>query len=165
MASLRPIVPCLWFDSQAEEAAQFYVEVFPHSRITNVVHYTDVGTEIHGQPEGKVMVVTFELDGQPFTALNGGPLFRFTEAVSFQVHCRSQGEVDFYWERLGEGGDPNAKQCGWLKDKFGLSWQVVPVALLEMLDDPDPARVKRVTAVMLQQKKMDIAELEQAYRG
>jgi predicted 3-demethylubiquinone-9 3-methyltransferase (glyoxalase superfamily) len=165
MTSIRPITPCVWFDSQAEEAAQYYVEVFPHSRITNVMRYTDVGSEIHGQPEGKVMAVEFELDGQPFTALNGGPLFKLTEAVSFQVYCRTQDEVDFYWERLGEGGAPEAKQCGWLKDRFGLSWQVVPAVLLEMLNDPDPAKGKRVMAVMLQQEKMDIAALEQAYRG
>ena len=163
MPSLRPIVPCLWFDSQAEEAAQFYTGVFPHSRITNVVHYTEAGHEIHGQPAGKVMTVTFELDGQPFTALNGGPVFQFSEAVSFQVHCRSQGEVDFYWERLGAGGDPEAQQCGWLKDKFGLSWQVIPVSLLEMLDDPDPAKAKRVTQAMLQMKKLDVAALERAF--
>jgi predicted 3-demethylubiquinone-9 3-methyltransferase (glyoxalase superfamily) len=165
MPSLRPIVPCLWFDSQAEEAAQFYTEVFPHSRITNVVRYTEAGHEIHGQPAGRVMTVAFELDGQPFTALNGGPVFRFNEAVSFQVHCRTQGEVDFYWERLGAGGDPKAQQCGWLKDRFGLSWQVVPIALFEMLDDPDQARAKRVTEAMLQMKKLDVAGLERAYHG
>ena len=165
MTSLRPIVPCLWFDSQAEEAAQFYTGVFPHSRITNVVRYTEAGLEIHGQPAGKVMTVSFELDGQPFTALNGGPVFRFNEAVSFQVLCETQEELDHYWEKLSEGGDPAAQQCGWLKDRFGVSWQVTPRILLDMLADPDPERSRRSMEVMLKMKKLDIAALERVHQG
>ena len=122
----QKIVPCLWFDSQAEEAAKYYTGIFKNSKITNVSHYTEAGREIHGRKAGSVMTVAFELDGQPFTALNGGPDFKFNEAISFQVICETQKEIDHYWDKLSQGGDPKAQQCGWLKDKFGLSWQVVP---------------------------------------
>ena len=158
------IVPCLWFDSEAEEAARFYVSVFPNSRITQVTHYTEAGFEVHGQPAGKVMVAAFELDGHPFTALNGGPVFTLSEAVSFQVMCRDQQEVDYYWSRLSEGGDPAAQVCGWVKDRFGLSWQVVPEVLPAMLSDPDQSKSQPVMLAMLGMKKLDIAGLEQAYR-
>lgn len=165
MTGIRPLTPCLWFDDQAEEAARFYTGIFPNSRIVHVTHFLDVGQEIHGRPAGSVMTVSFELNGQPFTALNGGPIFTFNEAVSFQVLCETQDEVDYYWEQLSAGGDEQAQQCGWLKDRFGLSWQVIPVQLLAWLDDPDPARAARVTEVTLQMKKLDLAPLRAAYEG
>lgn len=156
------ITPCLWFADEAEEAATLYTSVFPNSRITSVSRYGEEGREIHRRPPGSVMTVGFELDGQPFTALNGGPAFRFNEAISFQVACADQVEVDHYWARLGEGGDPAAQQCGWLKDRFGVSWQVIPTRLYELLDDPDPERARRAMAAMLAMRKLDIAELERA---
>ena len=159
------LTPCLWFDSQAEEAANFYVGVFPNSRITATTRYPSAGQEVHGQRAGSVMVVAFELDGHSFTALNGGPIFVFNEAVSFQVNCKSQEEIDYYWEKLGADGDPKAQQCGWLKDKYGLSWQVVPRALPDLLDDPDRERAGRTMTAMMQMKKLDIAELQRAYSG
>jgi len=165
MAGTQRITPCLWFDDQAEEAANFYTGIFKNSRIVNVARYSEAGYEVHGRPAGSVMAVAFELDGQAFSALNGGPVFTFNEAISLQVHCESQEEVDYYWERLSEGGDPKAQQCGWLKDKYGLSWQVVPKVLFEMLDDPDPAKSQRAMQAMLQMKKFDIAELQRAYAG
>jgi predicted 3-demethylubiquinone-9 3-methyltransferase (glyoxalase superfamily) len=165
MSLLQKITPCLWFDHQAEEAARFYTAIFPNSKIGTITRYTEAGHEIHGQKAGAVMAVAFELDGQPFSALNGGPIFKFTEAISFQVMCRTQDEVDNYWRRLSEGGDPQAQQCGWLKDKFGVSWQVVPAVLLEMVSDPDTAKSQRATAAMLQMKKFDIAALQRAYAG
>jgi predicted 3-demethylubiquinone-9 3-methyltransferase (glyoxalase superfamily) len=165
MSLAQAITPCLWFDDQAEEAARHYIGVFPNSRITKVLHYNGAGEEIHGQPAGKVMTVSFELDGQPFTALNGGPVFRFNEAVSFQVLCETQEELDHYWEKLSEGGDPAAQQCGWLKDRFGVSWQVTPRILLDMLADPDPERSRRSMEVMLKMKKFDIAALERVHQG
>ncbi|HXV26102.1 MAG TPA: VOC family protein [Alphaproteobacteria bacterium] len=161
----RKIVPCLWFDSEAEEAAKFYVSLFPTSKIVDLVRYTKEGVEIHRRPEGSVMVVMFRIEGQEFVALNGGPLFKFNEAISFQVQCETQDEVDHYWEGMGKGGDPAAQQCGWLKDRFGVSWQIVPKILLEMLRDPDRRAVERVTKAFLQMKKFDIATLERAYAG
>ena len=140
MSVKAKITPCLWFDTQAEEAAQFYTAIFKNSKITHVQRYGEAGKEVHGRPPGSVMVAVFELDGQPFTALNGGPIFKFNEAISFQIDCQSQEEIDYYWDRLTAGGDPKAPQCGWLKDRFGVSWQVVPRALLEMLSDPDQAK-------------------------
>src|SRR6266498_3272732 len=131
------IAPCLWFDNQAEEAAAFYVSIFKNSRIASIARYSEAGQAAHGRPAGSVMTVAFELDGQPFTALNGGPHFKFNEAVSFQIMCQTQEEIDHYWNKLSEGGDKNAQQCGWLKDKYGLSWQVVPTVLAEMMSDPD----------------------------
>jgi predicted 3-demethylubiquinone-9 3-methyltransferase (glyoxalase superfamily) len=165
MATLHKITPCLWFDDQAEAAAAFYCDIFPNSRITAVSHYGEVGQEIHGRPPGSVMTVAFELDGQPFTALNGGPTFTFNEAISFQINCESQQEVDFYWEKLSQGGPVEAQICGWLKDKFGVSWQVVPTVLIEMLLDKDKAKSGRTMAALLQMKKLDIAELKRAYSG
>jgi predicted 3-demethylubiquinone-9 3-methyltransferase (glyoxalase superfamily) len=156
---MKSITPFLWFDTQAEDASNFYVSIFPNSRIVRVARYGEAGPG----PKGSVMTVEFELDGQVFTALNGGPIFRFTEAVSFSVSCETQAEVDEYWSRLSEGGEPS--QCGWLKDKYGLSWQVNPVVLGEMLNDPDPAKSKRVMEAMLQMTKIDIAALVKAYGG
>lgn len=163
--SANRIVPCLWFDSEAEAAAAFYTSIFPDSEILSVTRYTKEGFEVHGRPEGSAMTVEFRIAGQDFVALNGGPVFRFTEAVSFQVTCESQAEIDRYWERLGEGGDPAAQQCGWLKDRFGLSWQIVPAELPEMLRDADTRKVERVTAAFLGMKKFDIAALKRAYAG
>ena len=157
----QKITPFLWFNTQAEEAARFYVSVFPNARITAITHYSDAGP----LPTGTVMTVAFELDHQTFTALNGGPHFKFSEAISFQVYCKDQAEVDYYWDKLSEGGDPAAQQCGWLKDKFGLSWQVVPTAWFAMLEGADPAGVERATAAMFQMKKLDIAALQKAYDG
>src|ERR1700712_5348214 len=143
MPRLQRIPPCLWFDSQAEEAANFYVGTFPNSKIVHIERYGEAGTEIHGRAPGSVMTVAFELDGQSFTALNGGPLFKFNEAISLQIDCESQDEVDFYWTKLSERGDPAAQQCGWLKDKYGLSWQIVPRALIEMISHPDKQKSQR----------------------
>ncbi len=165
MLKLQKIAPCLWFDNQAEEAAKFYTGIFENSKITNISRYGEAGHEIHGRAAGSVMVVAFELDGHAFTALNGGPLFKFNEAISFQISCESQEEVDHYWQKLSEGGDEAAQQCGWLKDKYGVSWQVVPIALIEMMNDPNSAKSQRVTAAMLQMKKLDIAGLRRAYVG
>jgi predicted 3-demethylubiquinone-9 3-methyltransferase (glyoxalase superfamily) len=151
------IAPCLWFDDQAEEAATFYTSVFPNSRITEVQHYPDAGP---GVAAGTVSTVSFSLDGQDYVALNGGPAFTFSEAVSLQVYCGSQEEVDDYWAKLSDGGEESA--CGWLKDRYGLSWQIVPSALLELTADPDRERAARVFAAMLRMKKIDIAELYQA---
>lgn len=159
------IRPHLWFDDRAEEAARFYTSIFPNSRIGDADRYGDAGADVSGQPEGSVMTVEFELDGQPFLALNGGPHFTFDEAISFVVDCRDQREVDHYWDRLGEGGDPKAQQCGWLKDRFGVSWQIVPTALHELLSDPDPVAAERVMRAMLQMKKLDVAALEAAKHG
>jgi predicted 3-demethylubiquinone-9 3-methyltransferase (glyoxalase superfamily) len=159
------IAPCLWFDSQAEEAARFYTGVFRHSKIVSTSHYGEAGQEVHGQKPGTVMTVAFEIEGQSFTALNGGPVFKFNEAVSFQVMCDDQDEVDDYWDKLSAGGDPQAQQCGWLKDRFGVSWQVVPRVLPDMLMDPDPGRSQRTMSAMLKMKKLDIAELMRAYQN
>jgi predicted 3-demethylubiquinone-9 3-methyltransferase (glyoxalase superfamily) len=158
----QKIAPCLWFDSQAEEAAKFYVSVFKNSKIGRVSRYPAVGQEIHGRKAGSVMTVEFELDGQRFTALNGGPDFRFTEAVSFQINCDTQEEVDLYWNKLSQGGDPKAQQCGWLKDRFGLSWQVIPKVLTDMLQEHESPRAQKAMEAMLKMKKIDIRELERA---
>jgi predicted 3-demethylubiquinone-9 3-methyltransferase (glyoxalase superfamily) len=155
------ITPCLWFDRQAEEAAQFYTGIFKNSKILEVTRYGEAGYDIHGMPAGTVMTVEFELDGQSFTALNGGPAFNFNEAISFQISCKDQQEVDYYWEKLSEGGDESAQQCGWLKDKYGVSWQVVPIALYELLSDPNISRREEVMKAFLQMKKIDIEELRQ----
>jgi predicted 3-demethylubiquinone-9 3-methyltransferase (glyoxalase superfamily) len=155
----------LWFDDQAEDAAKFYTAIFKNSKITTISHYGEAGKEVHGRPPGSVMTVAFELDGQSFTALNGGPIFKFNEAISFQIDCKSQEEVDYFWESLSADGDPEAQQCGWLKDKFGVSWQVVPTVLIELLNDPDYAKSQRVMTAMLQMKKIDIEGLKRAYQG
>lgn len=160
---MQKITSCLWFDNQAEEAARFYTAIFRNSKIGNISRYGEAGHEVHGRPAGSVMTVTFELDGQAFTALNGGPVFKFNEAVSFMVNCESQGEVDFYWEKLSEGGDKQAQQCGWLKDKFGMSWQIVPTELGKLMSDPDSAKSGRVMQALLPMKKIDIAGLKRAY--
>ena len=157
------ISPCLWFDHQAEEAAQFYTGIFKDSKITAISRYPEVGQEIHGKPPGSVLTVAFELNGQSFTALNGGPVFKFNEAVSFQIECETQEEVDYYWERLSEGGQEDA--CGWVKDRYGLSWQVIPTAFVDMISGPDPEKAKRVTEAMFTMKKLDIAVLQKAYAG
>ena len=150
------ITPCLWFDTEGEEAATFYVSLFKNSRITEVSRYGEAGP----RPAGSVMVVSFELDGQPFTALNGGPEFTFSEAISFQIDCQSQEEVDYYWDGLTAGGEEGP--CGWLKDRYGVSWQVVPSALIALLQDPDPGRSQRAMAAMMTMKKIDIAALHAA---
>ena len=165
MQLTQRIAPCLWFDSQAEEAANFYVSVFKNSKITSVAKYTKAGQETHKHRPGSVMTVEFELDGQPFTALNGGPDFKFNEAVSFQVPCRNQEEIDHYWDKLSKGGDPKAQMCGWLKDKYGLSWQVVPTILRELLKDDQSPTAARAMDALLQMKKIDIRELERAVAG
>jgi predicted 3-demethylubiquinone-9 3-methyltransferase (glyoxalase superfamily) len=153
---MSTITPCLWFDTEGEDAAKLYTSVFPNSKITDVSHYGSAGP----RPEGMVMTVGFELDGQKFVALNGGPDFTFNEAISFQVSCKDQEEVDAYWSKLTEGGEEGP--CGWLKDKFGVSWQIVPKVLPELLSNPDPETSQRVMEAMLQMKKIDIDELERA---
>jgi len=160
---MQRITPCLWFDNQAEEAARFYTSIFKNSRIGRIARYGKAGFEIHGRAEGTVMTVEFEINGQTFTALNGGPFFKFNEAISLQVYCETQEEVDHYWEKLSEGGDEKAQQCGWLKDKYGVSWQIVPTALVRMLAGKDSRTSDSVMTVVLQMKKPDIARLEQAY--
>jgi predicted 3-demethylubiquinone-9 3-methyltransferase (glyoxalase superfamily) len=164
MPRIHKITPCLWFDDQAEEAATFYTGVFRNSKIVSMSRYGEAGYEVHGRPAGTVLTVAFELEGQAFTALNGGPVFKFN-AISFQVNCETQDEVDYYWEKLGAGGDETAQQCGWLKDKYGVSWQVVPSVLVEMLQDHDSAKSQRAMSALLQMKKLDIEELRRAFAG
>lgn len=159
---MQKITPCLWFDDKAEEAVHFYVSIFKNSKVGNVTHYGEEGAKVSGRPKGSVMTVTFQLDGQEFMALNGGPHFTFTEAVSFIINCTSQEEVDELWEKLSEGGEKG--QCGWLKDKYGLSWQIVPSVLSEMMQDSDPEKTNRVMGALLQMKKLDIKRLQEAYR-
>ena len=163
-ATVQQISPCLWFDTQAEDAARFYVSVFRKGKITAITHYPAVGQEVHQKPAGSVMTVEFVLNGLPFTALNGGPIFRFNEAVSLQVMCRTQAEIDYYWEKLSEGGPADAQACGWLKDKYGLSWQVVPSGMVAMLKDPRSPATERAFAAMMQMKKLDIAKLKAAFK-
>jgi len=159
MAIKQRITPFLWFDGQAEEAANFYVSIFSNSKIISASRYGDAGPG----PKGSVMTIAFELDGLSFTALNGGPMFKFTEAISLVVHCQTQAEVNHYWDKLSAGGQQ--VQCGWLKDKFGVSWQIVPNALIELVQDKDPAKSQRVMAAMMQMKKIDIAGLKAAHAG
>jgi predicted 3-demethylubiquinone-9 3-methyltransferase (glyoxalase superfamily) len=159
----QKITPCLWYDSEAEDAAKFYVSVFKNSKIMSTSYYGEEGYEIHGRKAGTVMTVEFELDGVRFVAMNGGPLFKFDEAVSFQIYCDDQKEVDYYWSKLTEGG--RESECGWLKDKFGLSWQVVPRVLLAMLMDKDSRKSQAVMKAFMQMKKYDIAALKRAYEG
>ena len=165
MPRIQKIAPCLWFDNQAEQAAAFYTTIFPNSRIVAVSRYGEAGREIHGRPAGSVMVAAFELDGQSFTALNGGPVFTFNPAISLQVSCETQDELDHYWDKLSAGGDAKAQRCGWLKDRYGVSWQVGPSVLQVMMTDPDPTKSGRVMTAMLQMKKLDIAALKRAYAG
>jgi predicted 3-demethylubiquinone-9 3-methyltransferase (glyoxalase superfamily) len=160
---MRNLTTCLWFDNQAEEAANFYVSIFKNSKMGRTLYYGEAGKDIHGKPAGSVLTVTFEVNGQEFEALNGGPEFKFSEAVSFIVNCESQEEVDEMWDKLLEGGKP--QQCGWLKDKYGVSWQIVPTILGDMLQGPDTGRRERVMDAMLQMVKLDIPTLQQAYDG
>lgn len=162
---MQKIIPCLWFDDKAEEAAKFYASVFKGSKVGDVTRYGKEGYEIHGREAGTVMTVEFEIEGQEFLGLNGGPIFKFNEAISFQVHCETQGEVDYYWQKLSEGGDEKAQQCGWLKDKFGVSWQIVPTILPKMLKDKDTEKSQRVMKAMLQMHKLDIQTLIKAYEA
>jgi predicted 3-demethylubiquinone-9 3-methyltransferase (glyoxalase superfamily) len=162
---MQKIIPCLWFDDKAEEAAKFYASIFKNSKIGDVTYYGKEGYEIHGGKEGSVLTMEFEIEGQKFVGLNGGPVFKFNEAISFQIHCETQEEVDYYWNKLSEGGDEKAQQCGWLKDKYGVSWQVVPIALIQMLKDKGTEKSERVMKVMLQMHKLDIKTLKQAYEG
>ena len=159
------ISPCLWFDDKAEEAANFYVSIFKNSRIGDVTYYGKEGHEIHGRNEGSVMTVDFEIEGQKFLALNGGPIFKFNEAISFQVYCEEQEEIDYYWDKLSEGGDEKAQQCGWLKDKYGVSWQIIPTVLPKMLQDKDAKKSQDVMKALLQMHKLDIRTLLNAYEG
>jgi len=161
---MEKISPCLWFDDNAEDAVKFYVSIFKNSKVGNVTRYGKEGYEIHKKKEGSVMTIDFEIEGQKFLALNGGPIFKFNEAISFQIYCDTQEEIDFYWGELTEGGDKNAQVCGWLKDKFGVSWQVVPVALIKMLQDNDSKKTERVMKAMLQMHKLDIGALTKAYQ-
>lgn len=157
---MQKITPFLWFDNQAEEAVNFYVSIFRNSKITNVARYGDDAATVSGRPKGSVMTVAFELDGQPFVALNGGPVFTFSPAISFVVDCATQEEVDRLWDQLSAGGEP--QQCGWLRDKYGVTWQIVPTVLGKLLSDPDAARAQRVMQAMLQMNKLDIGALKQA---
>jgi predicted 3-demethylubiquinone-9 3-methyltransferase (glyoxalase superfamily) len=160
---MQKITPFLWFDDQAEEAANFYVSIFKNSKIGDITRYNEASAKAAGRPKGTVMTIAFQLDGQEFAAINGGPHFKFTEAVSFVVNCETQQEVDTFWEKPSEGGEES--QCGWLKDKYGLSWQVVPTVLSRMLKDKDHEKSQRVMKAMLQMKKIEIAPLQQAYEG
>jgi predicted 3-demethylubiquinone-9 3-methyltransferase (glyoxalase superfamily) len=155
---MQKITPHLWFNKEAKEAAEFYCSVFPGSKVTNV-------TTFHDTPSGTVDIVSFELSGQPFMAISAGPLFKFNEAISFMVYCDTQEEIDHYWDRLAAGGDPKAQQCGWLKDKFGLSWQIVPTEMNEMMSTGTPEQIARVTQAFLKMKKFDLAQLRKEYKG
>lgn len=157
------ISPCLWFDSQAAEAAKLYTSIFPDSKVIQTTHFSEVGHEIHGRPKGSVMFVLFQIAGQTFGALNGGPLFKFNEAVSFQVNCETQEEIDYYWSKLSAGGEEG--HCGWLKDQFGVSWQVVPTEMNAMYTDAEPEKSGRMMAAMLRMTKLDLAELRRARAG
>lgn len=161
----QKLTPNLWFDNNAEEAVNLYVSVFKNSGIGRIVRYGSEGQEIHKMPEGTIMTIEFKIEGQEFVALNGGPVFQFSESVSFIINCETQVEVDYYWEKLSEGGDVRAQVCGWLKDKFGLSWQVVPTILTELMLDEDQAKANRVMAAMLKMKKLDIETLKRASVG
>jgi predicted 3-demethylubiquinone-9 3-methyltransferase (glyoxalase superfamily) len=165
MAHTQRITSNLWFDNQAEEAAKFYTSICKNSSIGRISRYTEAGKDIHKMPIGSVMTIEFVLDGQTFTGLNGGPVFKFNESICFIVNCETQEEVDYYWEKLNIGGDPNAQQCGWLKDKFGISWQIVPIKFINMLTDPDAEKATRVMNAMFPMKKLDLPALEKAYIG
>ena len=160
---MQKITPFLWFDDNAEEAVKFYTSIFKNSKIRKMARYGEEGEKIAGRPKGSVMTVEFQLEGQQFIALNGGPIFKFTEAISFVVNCETQEEVDYYWEKLSQGG--KEVQCGWLKDKYGLSWQIVPTVLSELLSDKDAAKAQRVMQAMLKMVKLDVKKLKQAAKG
>lgn len=159
------LAPCLWFADEAEEATTLYTGIFPNSRIVRTTRYGPEGNDLHGRPVGSVMTIDFELDGHPLTALNGGPLFSFTEAISLQVICETQDEVDHYWEHLGRDGDPLARQCGWLKDRFGVSWQVIPREAIDLIGAPESESSRRAMRAMLRMEKLDLAELRRAFAG
>lgn len=165
MTITQRITPHLWFSHNAEEAVAFYVSIFKNSKIGNISRYGEAGHDIHGMEAGTVMSIDFELDGMQFAALNGGPAFQFNEALSLIVNCETQEEVDHYWDKLSEGGDPEAQQCGWLKDKYGLSWQITPLAAVDMMNDPDKERSERVMECILGMKKLDLALITEAYQG
>jgi len=165
MANFQRLTTNLWFDNQAEQAANFYTGIFKNSKIGKSARYGEEGKEIHRQEPGSVMTIAFELDGHKFLALNGGPIFKFTEAISFIINCKDQEEIDYYWTKLTEGGDPKSQQCGWLKDKFGVSWQVVPIALEEMVSNPDRVKVNRMMGALMQMKKLDLNALGKAFNG
>lgn len=160
---MSKITPNLWFDDQAEEAALFYTSIIKDASIQRITRYGKAGFEFHGKPEGSVMTVEFQVEGQNFVALNGGPHFTFNEAVSLEIRCDTQEEVDYYWEKLSEGGDPGAQQCGWLKDKYGLSWQIVPAELVELLHDPDGGKVEKMLTAMYSMQKLDLEFLKRAF--
>jgi predicted 3-demethylubiquinone-9 3-methyltransferase (glyoxalase superfamily) len=165
MAAIQKITPFLWFDSQAEEAAKYYVSIFKNSKIGNISHYGEAGKEVHKHPPGSVLVVDFTLEGQRFMALNGGPNFKFNEAISLYIGCKDQGEIDYYWNKLTRGGDPAAQQCGWLKDKYGVSWQVALEAMEQLVGDPSDPGSQRAMEAMMEMKKIDVAKLEEARAG
>ena len=160
---IQKVTPFLWFESKAEEAVKFYTSIFKNSKILGITHYDEAGSKASGRPKGSVMAVAFQIEGQNFTALNGGPVFKFSPAVSFVVNCKNQEEIDHFWSRLSKGGKPN--QCGWLEDKYGVTWQIVPTVLVKMLQDKDKKRVSRVTEAFLKMKKFDIATLKRTYKG
>jgi len=164
-AAAQPLATCLWFDGQAEEAANYYVSIFPKGRITQVTRTPGVGQDVHGRAEGSVLCVEFQLGGHSFLALNGGPQFKFNQAISLMVPCRTQEEIDYYWERLREGGDPRAEACGWLKDRYGLSWQVYWKDMMRLWKDPKAAGTRRAFAAMMDMTKIDISALRKAARG
>jgi len=159
---IQRITPFLWFDHQAQEAVKFYTAIFKHSKILGLSRYGAAAAAASGRPQGSVMTVSFLLEGQPFVALNGGPYFKFTGAISFVVNCKTQRELDYYWAHLSRGGDRRAQQCGWLKDKYGVSWQIVPAKLSQLLNNPDPGKAERAMQALIQMKKLDIKKLEGA---
>ncbi|MBS1600260.1 MAG: VOC family protein [Bacteroidetes bacterium] len=163
MATTQKIIPHLWFDTQAEQAVNFYTSIFKKSKIIRTSRYGKEGQEIHKMPEGTVMSIEFELAGQRYTAINGGPLFTFNESVSFMVSCKDQKEIDYYWEKLTAGGDKNSQQCGWLKDKYGLSWQIIPAILSKLVADKDPRKSQRVMKEIMKMKKIDLKKLKNAF--
>ena len=163
MASIQKIIPNLWFDRRAEEAVQFYISVFKNSKIGRISRYGPEGYEIHGIPEGTVMTIEFQIEGQQFVALNGGPHFKFSDAISFIIRCDNQQEIDYYWETLSEGGDETAQICGWLKDQYGVSWQIIPASLTDLLQDQNSVKSQRVMRALLQMKKLEIEKLEAAF--
>jgi len=165
MATVQKITPMFWFDNQAEEAARYYTSIFPNSSIGRISRYGKEGFEVHHMPEGTVLTVEFQLDGQTFSALNGGPQFKFNESISFVVNCEDQKELDYYWDKLTAGGDKNSQVCGWLKDKFGVSWQIVPTILPSLLQGKDAAGSQRTMAALMKMKKLDINALQEAYNG
>src|SRR3990170_2911498 len=165
MATMQKITSNLWFNKEAEEAVKYYTSIFKNSKIGRIARYGKEGYEIHGMPEGTVMTVEFQLEGQTFLALNGGPHFKFNEAISFIVNCENQEEIDYYWDKLTKGGDEKAQMCGWLKDKYGLSWQVVPTIVSDMMVDENRERAQRVMNEILRMKKIDIKTLQEAYEG